>query len=32
MSVLPTFYKSIESLLLGDSQGFLTDPVTKAEG
>ena len=26
------FYKSIESLLLGDSQGFLTDPVTKAEG
>ena len=32
MSVLPTFYKSIESLLLGDNQGFLTDPVTKAEG
>ena len=31
-SVLPTFYKSLEGLLLGDSKSALTDPVSKAEG
>ncbi len=31
-SVLPTFYKSLEGLLLGDEESALTDPVTKAEG
>lgn len=30
-SVMPTFYKSLESLLLGDNKSVLTDPVTKAE-
>lgn len=32
ISVMPTFYKSLESLLLGDNKSIMTDPVTKAEG
>lgn len=31
-SVMPTFYKSIEGLLLGDSKSGLTDVATAAEG
>ena len=31
-SVLPTFYKSLEGLLIGDEESIFTDPVTKAEG
>ena len=31
-AVLPTFYKSIESLLIGDNTSMLTDPATKIEG
>lgn len=31
ISVMPTFYKSLESLLLGDNKSIMTDPVTKAE-
>lgn len=31
-TVMPTFYKSIESWLLGDNNSSFTDPVSKAEG
>ena len=31
-SILPTFYKSIESILRGDDVNYGNDPITKAEG
>ena len=31
-SVLPTFFKSMDSLLRGDSTNYGKDPITKAEG